>query len=493
MRKALSFLCSVILLGYTIAACSGGSGSMSMTPTPSAGMTNVSLSIGDAPPMNVTILRFEMQVTAASLQPADPMQAAVSLLKGPTEVELEHLQTEPAFLANLSVPAGTYNGLSATFSNPQMTILNQSTQTLTVGTQSCAPNEVCNLTPPLNSMSVSVEAPTAPFPITLASKSPLALLLHFDINASVQGDLSISPTISLTQVPALPSGEFEHFHVIGSVNAINSPNFTLQPVFGSQALTIATDGNTTYDFGTSCSMDNFSCIATGQFLKVRVKLMSDGTLLATEVKLFEASGNVTLQGVVISSAASQNQFQVVLEFMDDEGHQFGQVSPGFNLTIQPDAMATFAIDADGVTLPPGLSFASVQDISVGQVVRLHPTLPVTIGSMGQITVGADAVTLEASEITGTVAAVNTSAMPPNFMLGGLPSLLTKANITQLEVEPAMGTDFENVSGLSALNVNDTVSVAGLLFNASSGPVVIAERVEKRQPEGSGGMGMMSRH
>jgi len=84
-------------------------------------------------------------------------------------------------------------------------------------------------------------------------------------------------------------------------------------------------------------------------------------------------------------------------------------------------------------------------------------------------------------------------MPPNFMLGGLPSLLTKANITQLEVEPAMGTDFENVSGLSALNVNDTVSVAGLLFNASSGPVVIAERVEKRQPEGSGGMGMMSRH
>lgn len=240
-------------------------------------------------------------------------------------------------------------------------------------------------------------------------------------------------------------------------------------------------------------MDNFSCIATGQFLKVKVKLMPDGTLLATEVKLFEASGNVTLQGVVISSAASQNQFQVVLEFMDDEGHQFGQMSPGFNLTIQPDAMATFAIDADGVSPPSGLSFASVQDISVGQVVRLHPTLPVTIGSMGQITVGADAVTLEASEITGTVAAVNASAMPPNFMLGGLPSLLAKANIMQLEVEPVMGADFQNVSGLSALNVSDTVSVAGLLFNTSSGPVVIAERVEKRQPEGSGAMGMMLRH
>lgn len=57
-----------------------------MTPTPSSGMTNVSLSIADAPPMNVTILRFEMDVTAASLQPANSNsnQQAVSLLKEPT-------------------------------------------------------------------------------------------------------------------------------------------------------------------------------------------------------------------------------------------------------------------------------------------------------------------------------------------------------------------------------------------------------------------------
>lgn len=176
--------------------------------------------------------------------------------------------------------------------------------------------------------------------------------------------------------------------------------------------------------------------------------------------------------------------QIVLVFMDDEGHQFGQVSPGFSLTIQPDASATFSIDSDGVTLPSGLSFASVQDVSVGQMVRLHPTLPVTIGPGGQVTVGADAVTLETSEITGTVGAVNALATPVNFTLGGLPSLFTNAKITQLEVEPVMGTDFENVSGLSALNPSDSVSVAGLLFNTSSGPVVIAERVERRQPESS---------
>ncbi|HYA61667.1 MAG TPA: hypothetical protein VED66_00595 [Candidatus Sulfotelmatobacter sp.] len=80
--------------------------------------------------------------------------------------------------------------------------------------------------------------------------------------------------------------------------------------------------------------------------------------------------------------------------------------------------------------------------------------------------------------------MNVSASPPNFTLGGLAPLFTKASpsITQLEIEPVTGTDFDNVSGLSGLNVNDSVSVGGLLFNTMSGPVVIAERVYKRVPD-----------
>jgi len=447
------------------------------TTTPGSATSNVSLSISDAPPSGVTIVRFEIQVMSASLQPANSSQAAVSLLSQPQDVELEHLQTEPAFLVNLNVPAGTYNGLAATFANPQMTIFNQTGGTLTVGTQSCPNNQVCNLTPPLNQMSVTVQQPTAPFPLTLSAASPLALLLHFDINASVQGDLSLSPAISLNQVPALPTGEFEHFHVVGTVSAINSPNFTLQTSFGNPALTIVTDSNTKYIFGNSCQADNFSCLATGQLLKVRVSLMSGGTLLATSVQLFSAQGFPSFQGVVTSTNAAQNQFQVVLFFMDDDNNQFGQMGPGLGITVQPAAAATFSIDSDGITLPSGLSFASIQDLAVGQVVLFEPA----IGSMGQFTVSATSISLEPSEITGTVAAVNASATPPNFALGNLPSLFTKANpsITQLTIEPVTATDFDNVSGLSALNANGSVSLGGLLFNSSGGPVVIAERVNKR--------------
>jgi Domain of unknown function (DUF5666)/Domain of unknown function (DUF4382) len=479
MRKALAVFSFAFLLTLALVACSG---SMNMQPTTNSTMTNVSLSMGDAPPMNVTILRFEVQVTAATLQPAMSGQQSVSLLKRPTKVELEHLQTEPAFLANLSVPAGTYNSLMVTFASPQMTILNQTGGTLTVGSQTCAAGQVCNLTPPLNQMTVTVQAPTAPFPITLAANSPLALLLHFDINNSVQNDLSVTPAINLTPVPPMPGGEFEHFHIVGSVTAINSPNFTLQTNVGGQTFTIATDSNTMFQFEDSCKADDFSCIAVGQVLKVKVKLMADGTLLATHVQLFEEQGFANFQGIVTSANAAQNQFQIVLTDMEGDAHQFGSMGFGLVVTIQPTASATFSVDSDAITVPSGLSFASVQDIFVGQVVRFHILVPPTAVSMGQITVSADSISLEPSEITGTVAGVNASATPPNFTLGGLPSLFTKAMVTQLEIEPVMGTEFDNVTGLSGLMPNDFVSVGGLLFNSASGPVVIAERVVKRQPE-----------
>jgi len=209
--------------------------------------------------------------------------------------------------------------------------------------------------------------------------------------------------------------------------------------------------------------------------------MPGGTLLAVEVKLLQTSGLPSIEGIVISANAAQNEFQVVLTFCQyDPGHDFVALNFGFSVTVQPTASATFSFDSDGITVPATLSFASVQDMVVGQVVQFHPVLPITVGGMGQFTIGADSVTLEASEITGTVSAVNASATPPNFTLGGLPPLFTKAGINQLGVEPVTGTDFENISGLSALSPNDHVSVAGLLFNPASGPVIIAERIAQRQ-------------
>lgn len=483
MRQAIAAFALAFFLVATLAACGGGSGMTSIqpVPAPSSEMVPVSFSISDTPPAGVTILRFQIQLTTASLQPATMGQSPVPMLPAPVEVELIHLQTEPALLANLNVPAGTYNGLTATFANPQATIFNEGTTNLMVGGQACNIGQVCTLNLSLNQMTVTVQAPTAPFPITLSSNSPLGLLLHFDVNTSVQGDLSVTPTVNLKQIPAPPHVPIEGFHLVGTVTSVNSPTFTIQTGFGNFSFPITTNDNTQYNFGSSCPADNFGCIMKGQVLKVFVNLMSGGTLIATEVELFEPPGFPAFEGVVINTNAAQNQFQVVLTDFQNGPSQINTIFFGLRLTIQPTASATFLIDMDGITVPPGLSFASIQDVAIGQVVEFHPVLPPMAagGNPPFLAISTDSVRLEASEITGTVAAVNAMATPPNLTLGGLPPLFAKAGITQLTVEPVTGTEFDNVSGLGAINVGDTVSVAGLLFNTSGQPTVIAERVVDR--------------
>jgi Domain of unknown function (DUF5666)/Domain of unknown function (DUF4382) len=455
----------------------GGSGSAQMVPA--------SFSIGDTPPSGVSILRFQIELTAASMQPSASGQQPVSMLPTPATVELTHLQTESALLANLSVPAGTYASLMASFADPQMTILNRSTSTYTVGGQQCAPSAICTLTPTLNQSSVMDES--APFPLTLSSTSPVAFVLHFDVNASVQGDLSVSPTISLKELPPLPNGALEQFHVDGRITAVSAStsSFTLQTGFGNLSLDISTSSSTQYQFGSTCAADTFSCLMVGEVVRVGINGMSSGTLVATDVELLAPQGMPALEGIVIGVNTAKNQIQLALmDFQDNAQGNLAsaKMAYGLSLTVQFSSSTTFNIDTDGITLPSaGLSFASVNDMIVGQTLAVQPILS-SIQISGtpppiQITFTANNVRLESSELTATVDTVS----PPSFLLSQLPPLFTGATpaITEIDVETVTGTNFENISGVSALSGGDAVSVGGLLFNTATTPTMIAERVMQR--------------
>jgi len=486
MRRYFIAVSLAVVLGCTLLACTSSTpGSVSTTP-PSGGNTTVpvSISIHDTPPAGVTVLRFEVLITAASLQPSDMSQQPVNMLLQPQDVELIHLQTESALLANLNVPTGTYSSLSATFANPLMTIWNQSAQTYTVGPQMCQPMQVCKVVPTLNQMSISVNS--APFPITLTAASPVALDMHFDVNASVQGDLSVTPTVSLTQLPVPPNAPMQHMRLFGTVTAVNSPMFTLQSSFDGSMSTITTDSNTMYEFGQSCQADNFSCIAVGQLLRVRANELSDGTLDATDVRLIQHPGLPSFQGTILSVNAAQNQVQVALNFEQGpiaDNQQDTDASNAISFALQISPSTTFTIDSNQLTLPSGLSFAGIQDMMVGQSIQFQPALPLTISGVPpniSVTVGAMSVQLEPSQITATVSAVNAQASPANFILGTLPMLYTAAGITTIQVDTVMGTDFDNVSGISGLASGQKVSVAGLLFNTATQPTAVAVEVRLHQ-------------
>lgn len=484
MRKALIalFFCLAVLLvigllGISLAGC-GSAGTVTIgNPGSNAGTAPVSLTVGDDPPTGVAVLRFQVQITSATLQPSDATQPAVSMLLSPMNVELLHLQTETAPLGNINVPAGWYSSITASFANPQMTIFNNTNQTLTLGTQSCAANQFCVFNPPLNQTSATVQAPFAPFPVLLTANSPLGFEMHFDVNASVQGDLTISPKIALRQViPATPTSPVSQFHIVGRVTSVTNPSFMIQAGFGGLTPSIATNAATAYKFPT-CAADNFSCLVDGQVVDVGVNLIPGGTFTASTVRLVEQQNLPSLQGVIVKVNAAQNQFDMILQDLQET---FPSVLPGLLISVQTNSSTTFSVNSGGITIPAGLTFTNSAGLVAGQTVEIHPLATPVVApgptALPLINVSTDSVTLESSQIAGVVGTVNTSGNPPGFTLLSLSPVLAHSNISLIDVDVAAGTTFIDAPGLGSITAGDRVFVGGLLFNTTGAPTVVAEKV-----------------
>ncbi len=469
-----------LAVGITAALCLAGCSGTTTSPNTSSGMVPVSMTIHDTPPSGVSILSFEIHITGASLQPSDSSAASVSLLSAPDEIELEHLQTNSAFLGSASVPAGSYSGLSVTFANPQMTILNNTTAAITVGSQTCNIGQICEVKPALNQASVTVNA-NPPFPITLSSSSSVNLQMDFNLNSSIGADLSVTPTV--TVVPATSGsgqgGDQEDIELVGSVTGVDSSNqsFTLQLPLSGQTDTILTTSSTEFDFeNDNCSANNFSCLnTTGQTVKVEAQ-MNNGTLTAKDVEGVALPNTKTVMGTVVSLNATQNQFELVLQDVEDS-QDAQTLTLGLPVMVTAQSGATFNVNAGGLSLG-GLNFSAFSNLLLGQEVSV--AVSGVQSSTSGISLTTNQVTLNMSEISGTVASVD--AQNNNLTLTNLPSLFTSNGITQILVQVGSGTQYENTTGLGALQANQPVSVSGLLLanpSSSTEPILLASTVKLR--------------
>jgi hypothetical protein len=276
----------------------------------------------------------------------------------------------------------------------------------------------------------------------------------------------------------------EDIEIVGTITSIGQNTFMIQTGMNGPSYSIATDNNTKFDFGTSCNAENFSCLQTGQTVKVDAKMRSDGSLLAFDVKFFQPPNQMSFAGTITSPGSGGGSFQIVL--FDEEsfgGDEVGSFAMGAPVTINLATGATFSIDTAGFMLPSGLSFASAADLMVGQKVRLHPT-GAPSGTPPNLMITVDQVQLEPSYLTATITAINTGGNPQTFTLGTLPPFFTNAGIMSFQVDVLSATQFETeedqmVSGLSALKTGDTVSVRGLLFNTMTTPTMVAEKIVGR--------------
>ena len=470
------FLFSLALVSCVFLVACGGSMSSS---TGSNGVP-MSLAIRDTPPSGVAVLFFEASITRASLQPSDTSKPAVSVLSAPVEVEFGHLQADTAFLSLTSVTPDDYKSITLTFANAAMTIVNHSGAPI----GSCADNSVCELTPAFTPATATVSS--APLPITISQNSVVGIRLDFNVNSSVQSDLSINPTVTIKQLTQRQdSDEGQEMEAVdevdGQVTAVSSNQFTLMNERSGQSFTISIDSNTVFeDFsraGCTASPADISCVKMGQILDVDLSENGMGMMLAKRVEFEEDANREAIKGT-ITSVDSATQFHMVA--FNEEPTVTG-ISEGSPVVVTIQSGAVFQVGGeelgdDGGFSISGASFSSGADLMVGQDVQIRPGMVSTSGSVPTVTT--DLVRLWPSQISGQVGTINTST--GTFTLTGLSPLFTGATppITTINVLTLSEMRFEDFSGLSSLTPGNTVSVKGLLFNTPGTPTLVTRTMRE---------------
>lgn len=425
----------------------------------------MTITVRDAPPTGITILAMEVTITGAVLQPGN-----VSLVSTPVKFEMKQLETEAALLSSLNVPAGTHTSINVTFTNPEITIMNTSGATVSLGSMQCTNGSVCefrNL--PMGQSSVSYSG--SPFPITITANSPLGLLVDVDVQNSIPSNMAnMTPVFTLVNLPPRTgTGEFERMDdIVGKVTAKDAANnqFTLQVTSGVTSLLIKVDSNTSFDFSDLGLANTFASLAVGQVLEVDLKMMPDRSLLATKVKFEDDDTQEELEGIIVKLNGATSFDMVLLhESMDVQGIDTGNV-----VTINLLSGTQFRVDSNGLPVG-GLLFSGATDLMVGQTVEVERKSTPT-GTPPVI--DTDKVKLKRSQFTAKVKAKLNST---DFTVDNLPGLF--AGVAQIEVRTSSQTDFDNTTGVAALAVGDLVSLRGLLFKTLGDPVLVAKKVRKR--------------
>ena len=449
-------------------------------------MSVVSVTVTDTPPMDVTVLSFEVSVTGATLNPGG---ADLLAGRGPVRIEVEELETESAFLNTAGVAPGTYTSLNLTFANPELTFKNGTTMPLA----GCAPGAVCEIKPSgtLTSM-VSFPSPLViqgnPGSSGMMGQdnqgddneqTAMGIKLDLDVNTIVSAtmgvDFSQSGAVTVKQLAREAEGEFDDVNELkGTVQNLDTTKmtFTLHTMNGDFSIT--TDSNTEFNFD-NCSANNFSCLQNNIVVEVDAMMMPGGIFIAKEISFEDNAEDDEMEGVVTKIDDTTHFEMVVL----DELRSVNNVNVG-NPIVVTLSNPSFQVSIEDLNPPSTLvmAFQNATDTSqllTGQTVEVRLTAPANPGPPVMVT--SDRVRLRMTQFTANVSGAPT---PPNFMVGNLPSLFTGAGIMAIQVDTSSATDFENVAGVSGLADTNLVSVRGLLFNNGGNPPVLeAKKVRKR--------------
>ncbi len=462
----------LLTFGLVLAGC-GHSASLSSNNL-SAGSSTVVLAITDAPPVNVTILSAQVTLTGATLNPGN-----VALLAGPATLELTRLQTDIAYLSTTTVNAGTYTSLALTFSNPKLTIENDTGGAIAGAT--CV-GTICTIAPVSSNLSTTITIPA----IAIAANKPAGLLVDVNLgnllSSTLGADFVAGTSVSEftpagTGAPAVGAED-----LVGQVTSVDSvhSSISLQTSSGLYPLTVDNTA-TFFQFPSNlCATPGFSCLQSGQILSVDIGLRADGTPVARNIVFEDANASETeVQGIVTSINVLAQSFTMVTL---SESAPVSSISIGDPVTVQYTLLTSFDRDtahADNTAVDTtGFLFSLPADLFPGQQVQVRRTA----SSSGTV-INADRVRLRSSRITGLIQSlpapfINIGGTSPNF-----PSFFITRGVTQIQAKTFPQTIFTgmtsqgvNITSFTQLAVANSVSVRGPLFANAGSPTVVATKV-----------------
>jgi hypothetical protein len=471
LRTPLKFVVLLMACGTVLASC-GGRGILNGGGGTPPGTAPVVLTMTDTPPTNVSILSAQVTLTGATLSPGN-----VPVFSGSTTVELTRLQTDVAYIGTTLVPPGSYTGIALTFSNPKLTIENDTGSSIAT---TCLTGTICTIQPVATNLSTTITLSPA---MTVSATSSGGLLVDVNLNSLLSATLGADfiNGVSVSQfIPAstgvTPVVAEDVVGAVASTDATHS-KFSLQNAVGTVSLTV--DNSTTFlNFPTgTCTTFSIACVQANQILSVDISIRADGTPVARNVLFEDAdSSDIEVEGIITSTGSLTFKMVTLAESTGIPSLPIGTPTTVTFTSLTPSDVDFTHVDSIQMdTSTFAFTISQPTDLIVGQQVQVRRN-PASAGT----TVVADRVRLRSSRVSGTYQ----SGPSTLFTIGTLPSLFIVHAVQTLQVQTASGSVSAICTGISiglgancsSLVINHNESVRGPLFATTGSPTLVATRV-----------------
>ena len=454
MRRSIFLATLAVIIASAVIGCGGGGASNNLTSTQSA---SVFVTGGDAPLPSV--LSFNVTLTSLKLD------GTTELLTAPTTVDFARLLGLRTLLGFNTVPAGTYNNLTISMSDPSITFLDLTT----------TPPSASNINGNFNGLSSTTFSVALTKPLNVGSNGLAGLHFDFNLRNSIAVDGTgaitgvINPQIKVKPV-AQTDPDAEVNDLIGGLVSVNTAgnSFVLQRV-GGHDITIDVNASTNFSGNTT-----LATLPNPAVIEVDGMVQADGSIMAESVEVVSTE-RAFISGRIIAVNPATGPAQTVTILVGEELPDVPNVPVGTVSTIDVSQVTKYNIRLldnwftsfifNNTMLVPG------QRIAIGGSIdsTTNAFVPSHIVLRRQGVVG----DLVLNTVTINNGNAGSFQLQNNHMLGyvlGAP----------LTVETANATKFTNLNGLADIQSGGNMSLAtyGLSLKdpTSGNPTMFAHRV-----------------